>query len=278
MCEILKVSTSGYYAFLKRQTQEETDRQKRDREIIERIHFHFFDNMRCYGSPRIHTLLQREGYEISERTVGKRMQKYGLKASSALFKTPTTDSDHDRPVYGNHLNRNTDVQRSNQVWLTDITYIYTDQGFLYLNPILDLFGRKIISHRIYDHLKTSLCLNTLREAIALRQPPVGLIHHSDRGGQYCSRAYTDELNRIGAVISMSRKATPQDNACMESFFASLKKEFIYHRRFKTKEEAIRAINEYIEFYNFKRLHSSLGYMTPHQYEMSHESSQSLGLN
>lgn len=273
MCAVLDVSTSGYYAYIKRADQEETEKQRQDREIAERIHFHFIDNMGCYGSPRIHFLLRQEGYKVSERTVGKRMRQFGLKASSALFKTPTTDSDHDRPVYDNHLDRQFDVQRPNQVWITDITYIYTDEGFLYLNPIIDLCGRRVITHRIYDHLKTELCLNTLREAITIREPAPGLIHHSDRGAQYCSKSYTEELRRIGAVISMSRRATPHDNACMESFFATLKKEFVYHQRFKTKEEAILAINAYIDYYNTRRLHSTLGYMSPIEFEMSHTLSQ-----
>lgn len=273
MCKALSVSASGYHDFIKRQNGEESDKKRLDREIVERIHFHFFDNYRCYGSPRIHRLLLDEGYKISERTVGKRMKTLGLRASSALFKTPTTDSDHDRPVYEDLLRQNFEVSGPNQVWVTDITYIATDEGFLYVNIILDLYGRKLISHRAYDHMKTALCLNTLQEAIEVRQPPPGLIHHSDRGSQYCSRAYTDELKRIGARISMSRTATPYDNACSESFFASMKKEFVYHRKYKTKEEALVSINEYIYFYNNKRMHSSLGYLTPREFEMGRIASQ-----
>lgn len=273
MCEILDVSRSGYYEYLKRLEQGETDRERIYKKIDERIHFHFFDNYMCYGSPRIHQALLGEGICISERTVGKRMKRHGLRADGSIQSVPTTNSDHDLPVYENHLDRKFDVDAPDKVWVTDITYVRTDTGFLYLNAIMDLFGRKILSYRIYDHMKTELCLNALREAVILRQPTEGLVHHSDRGSQYCSNKYTSELKGIGAVISMSRKATPHDNACMESFFATLKKELVYRHKFKTKDEAITAIKGYIHFYNTKRKHSTLDYMTPNQKEMSYKLSQ-----
>src|SRR5699024_8829913 len=185
----------------------------------------------------------------------------------------TTDSNHGGNIYPNALNQEFEVGASNEVWATDITYIHTGEGFLFLNPIMDLYSRRIISFRIDDHMRQELSINTLKEAIALRQPKKGWIHHSDRGAQYCASKYVDILKESGATISMSRKAMPYDNACMESFFASLKKEFVYKQVFRTKEEAILGIRFYIKFYNEKRMHSSLDYLSPLEMELSYQTSQ-----
>lgn len=158
----------------------------------------------------------------------------------------------------------------NQAWATDITYIHTGEGFLYLNPVMDLFSRKIISYRIADHMRKELSLEALKEVIALRQPEDGWIHHSDRGAQYCATDYVETLVEAGATISMSRKGNPYDNACMESFFTSLKKEYLYKCVFETKAEAVLAIEFYIKFYNQKRIHSSIDYMNPNEKELVHQ--------
>lgn len=262
MCQVLGVSKSGYYAFVERLNREETEREKLNRLIDQRILFHYHDNLGCYGSPRIHNELVKEGITVSERKVSMRMSDLSLRALPSKLFVSTTDSDHDQPTYENHLDRNFQPEAPNQVWATDITYIHTGEGFVYLNPVMDLFSRRIISFRIKEHMETNLCLEALEEAIALRQPTEGLIHHSDRGSQYTSKAYVEALEEQKAVISMSRKGTPYDNACVESFFASLKKEYIYQHTFETKAEAIAAIQFYMKFYNHKRTHSTLGYLSP----------------
>lgn len=273
MCKVFGVSTSGYYAFMKRLDRKPTEREALNKKIDQRIQFHFHDHLGCYGSPRVHHELVKEGIPVSKRKVAKRMKELGLKAASARLFVSTTDSNHNRPTYENHLDRNFNPEAPNLVWVTDITYIHTGEGFVYLNPIIDLFSRRIISFRILDHMGTSLCLGALEEALALREPREGLIHHSDQGSQYTSNDYVNALEEQKAIISMSRKGTPYDNACAESFFASLKKEYIYQHAFETKREAMEAINFYIRFYNHKRTHSTLGYLSPIEKEKLYQKEQ-----
>jgi putative transposase len=274
MCKVLGVSTSGYYAWEKRQNQDETERDKWNRQLDERIKFHFYDNLTAFGSPRIHEkLVIHDNIKVSQKTVANRMRALGLFATKPRKYTNTTNSNHEKPVYPNELNRQFKPEAPNLVWVTDITYIHTGEGFIYLNPVLDLFSRRVISHAIDDCMDKSLPLRALREAIALRNPTEGWIHHSDRGSQYCSNDYIKELEEAKAKISMSKKATPFDNACAESFFASLKKEYLYKFAFATKAEAIAAVEFYIQFYNRKRIHSTLGYATPIEFELAYEEAQ-----
>jgi len=274
MCEVLGVSPSGYYTYVKRQGREETEREAFNRYLDERILFHFHDNYGFYGSPRIYKRLRKiDNIDVSQRKVTGRMKELNLYATPPKNFIYTTDSNHTNDIYPNELNQEFEVEAPNQVWATDITYIHTGEGFLYLNPIMDLYSRRIISYRLDDHMRQELCVNTLEEAITLRQPKEGWMHHSDRGAQYCANAYLDILKESGATISMSRKAMPYDNACMESFFASLKKEFIYKQVFQTKAEAVLAIEFYIKFYNEKRMHSSLDYLSPVEKEMSYQMGQ-----
>lgn len=271
MCKVLGVSTSGYYLYLTRQAREETEREKMNKHIDERIIFHFHDNLGTYGGPRIHRkLVDEDKLIVSEKKVSNRLRELGLRATPLPKYCQTTDSDHDKKIYKNILNRNFQPDAPNKAWVTDITYIHTGEGFIYLNPIMDLFSRRIISHAIDDSMKHTLPLDALKKAIQIRQPEEGWIHHSDRGSQYCSTNYIDELVEAKAEISMSRKATPYDNACMESFFASLKKEYLHKFVFQTKSEAIAAVNFYIEFYNRKRIHSTLNYASPMEYEKAYE--------
>ncbi|PLT27778.1 IS3 family transposase [Peribacillus deserti] len=173
----------------------------------------------------------------------------------------TTNSDHDMHVYPNLLNRQFDVKEPNQVWVSDITYIWTLEGWVYLASVMDLFSRKIVGCSMDSHMKKELPLDALKMAVMLRQPGKGLIHHSDRGSQYCSKDYTDQMEINHMQISMSKKGDPYDNACIESFHASLKKELVYRSRYTTRAEAIKAINDYIRsFYNERRRHSTLGYL------------------
>ncbi|MCH1627686.1 IS3 family transposase [Fredinandcohnia quinoae] len=274
MCKVLGVSTSGYYVWEKRQNQDETEKEKWKKYLDVRIKFYFNDNLGAYGSPRIHErLVERDKIKVSQKTVANRMKAMGLFATPPKKYINTTDSNHEKIVYTNELNREFRPDAPNKVWVTDITYIHTGEGFLYLNPVLDLFSRRVISYAIDDCMNRKLPLRALKEAIALRKPEEGLIHHSDRGSQYCSNDYIHELKEAKAVISMSRKATPYDNACAESFFASLKKEYLYKFVFRTKVEAIAAVEFYIQFYNRKRTHSTLGYATPMEYEVAYELAQ-----
>lgn len=274
MCEVMGVSTSGYYAWEKRQDQGETEREKWNRHLDERIQFHFYDNLTAYGSPRIHEkLVKQDNIKVSQKTVANRMKALGLFATKPRKYTNTTDSNHEKPVYPNELKRQFNPEAPNLVWVTDITYIHTGEGFIYLNPVLDLFSRRVVSYAIDDCMDKSLPLRALKEAIALRNPAEGLIHHSDRGSQYCSNDYIQELKDAKFVISMSKKATPFDNACAETFFASLKKEYLYKFAFATKAEAIAAVEFYIQFYNRKRIHSTLDYATPIEQELAYEEAQ-----
>lgn len=271
MCKVLDVSAAGYYRWKKCQQNGESEKQKFNRYLDERILFHFHDNLGTYGSPRIYRKLEKaDGIRVSEKKVANRMCELGLFAVPPKRYIHTTDSAHDKKVYKNELNRKFKPEKPNQSWVTDITYIHTGEGFLYLNPVLDLFSRKVISYAIGERMDHTLPLRALKQAIALRTPDEGWIHHSDRGSQYCSTKYIEELCNAKATISMSRKGTPYDNACIESFFASLKKEYIYKTVFRTKAEAIEAIQFYINFYNRKRMHSTLGYASPNEYEQAYE--------
>ena len=243
MCEVLGVSTSGYYAYMNRLGQEETEKEAFDSHLEERILFHFHDNLGTYGSPRIwRKLLKEDNIQVSEKKVANHMRALNLYATPPRKYIHTTDSNHAKLTFDNHLNQEFELEEPNQAWVTDITYVHTGEGFLYFNPVMDLYSRRIISYRMDDHMGYELCLNALKEAIALRQPKEGWMHHSDRGAQYCSNAYIQELEKAKATISMSRKATPYDNACMESFFASMKKEYLYKHVFATKYEAMLALS------------------------------------
>ncbi|MFG6120813.1 IS3 family transposase [Thalassobacillus sp. B23F22_16] len=275
MCEVLGVSTSGYYAYLHRLEQPETEREAFNRYLDERILFHYHDNHGCYGSPRIHKKIRDEdGLSVSVKKVTNRMRELELYAVPPKKFVATTDSKHANQTFPNHLKREFQPEAPNKVWATDITYIHTGEGFLYLNPVMDLYSRRIISFRIDDHMEQSLSLHALEEAISLREPEAGWIHHSDQGSQYCSRAYVKTLEEAQATISMSRKGTPYDNACVESFFASFKKEYLYKYVFPTKAEAILAVQFYIKFYNQKRMHSFLDDKSPIEKEKAYYSSQS----
>lgn len=267
MCRVLEVSRSGYYDWLKRKEVPFTLRQKKREENKQKIKQFFHESFGTYGAVRIHKDMEDAGIEISERTVGRYMQSLGLKAIPTEPYTVTTDSNHEDPIFEDLLQQNFEAEHPNQIWASDITYIWTPEGWVYLAATLDLCSRRAIGWYAADHLKKELTLNALNMAVATRQPEKDLIHHSDRGSQYASNAFREELKIIGAQGSMSRKGNPFDNACVESFFATLKKELIYRRTFKTKREVIQAINWYISaFYNEKRRHSKNDYLSPNQYE------------
>jgi len=264
---VLDVSRSGYYKWC-REKQNETSYQKRRKALLARITYLFLDSKRRYGSPKITTILRREGGRISERLVGKLMQENGLYSCvSKKFRVCTTDSNHNNPIAPNVLNQEFTATAPNQKWVADITYVPCREGRLYLASVLDLYTRKIVGWRLDDRMTTDLVSDALDMAYNTQKPKNGLLHHSDRGSQYTSEAYRKKLETYSMKVSMSRKGNCYDNACIESFHSVLKKEFIYCTKFRTKEQAHQEVFEYIElFYNRKRIHGSLGYLSPERFE------------
>jgi putative transposase len=270
MCNVLGVSTSGYYKWKSKHRHGETDREKRKNELKQKIKKSFHESLGTYGSPRIHDDLIEWGYTVSQKTVARYMHEMGLRATPVEKYVVTTDSNHDLPIYPNLLKRDFNVDSPNAVWVADITYVRTLEGWMYLASIMDLFSRKIVGWSLGDSMKKELPLEALKMAMASRRPPEGLIHHSDRGSQYCSKDYTEVLKEADIQISMSKKGDPYDNACIESFHATIKKELIYRFRFKNRTEASKAINYYISSrYNKRRKHSTLGYRSPNNFERNY---------
>jgi putative transposase len=256
----MEVSRSGYYKWKQAiPSQQELHKKK----VIERITYHFNDTLGRYGSPKITHMLSLEGLETCERTVGKYMKDLGLRSCvSKKFRVTTTDSNHDQPIAPNILNQKFATEKPNKVWVADITYIPCREGRLYLASILDLCTREIVGWRLGDRMTVDLVLGALDDAHKAKKPKKGLIHHSDRGSQYASADYREKLSTYKMTPSMSRKGNCYDNACIESFHSILKKEFVYCTTFKTKKQAYDEIFQYIEFfYNRKRIHSALGYLS-----------------
>jgi len=227
----------------------------------------YHNSRRTYGSPRIHQTLLREGYHMSKKRVERLMRETGIHAVAKKKYKATTDSKHSLPVAANYLNRNFSVDKLNQFWVADITYIYTQGSWLYLSTIMDLYSRKIVGWSMKNRITQDLVIEALNMAIKQRKPGRDLLLHSDRGSQYASYSYQVLLKRYGMVCSMSRKGNCWDNAVMESFYRTLKIELIYPEKYEMRIEAKRDILEYIEiFYNRERLHSSIGYNSPEKYE------------
>jgi putative transposase len=266
MCGVLDVSPAGYYAW---RSRPQSRRSAANRELLDHITRVHRDVRGRYGSPRIHVELKAQGRGVSRGRVERLMRRHGIRAIMARPRqVRTTDSRHDLPIAPNLLNRNFSAAAPNQIWLTDITYVETDQGWLYLAAVMDLYSRRIVGWAMDDHLRTELPLAALNMAISTRRPGANLIHHSDRGVQYASTDYRAALQTAGMKASMSRRADCYDNAPMESFFHTLKTEQIYHRQYATREQAKSDIFAYIEgFYNRTRRHSSIGYKTPIQIEL-----------
>jgi len=267
MCKVFEVSRSGFYKWVQ-EKDKETSYQKRRNALLARITWLFHDAKCRYGSPRITTLLRREGWTVSERLVGKIMQENNLRSCvTKKFRVNTTDSRDTRNPALNVLDQKFYTTAPNKVWMADITYIPCREGRLYLASIMDLYTRRIVGWKLADRMTTDLVMAAFDDAYASQKPAKGLLHHSDQGSQYASLEYRSRLMQCGIAASMSRKGNCYDNVCIESFHSVLKKEFIYCTRFKTKEQAQQEIFEYIElFYNRKRIHSSLGYISPVQFE------------
>jgi putative transposase len=263
LCRVIGASVSGFYAWL-RAVPSVQARAEAAAELRGHIGRVFAAGRRAYGSPRVHAELRRQGRRHSRRRVERLMREMGLQARPGRRRPPrTTDSRHDLPVAPNLLDRHFVADRPDTVWLADISYLPTDEGWLYLAAIEDLATREVVGWSMADHLRAELCTDALVMALQRRRPDPGLVHHSDRGVQYAAGPYRQVLKRHGIKQSMSRRGNCLDNAPMESFFASLKKEQVHHVRFRTREEAKAAVFEYVEiFYNRQRLHSALGYRTP----------------
>jgi len=264
MCRVLKVSRSGFCAWRTRPECEQATSRRRLIGIIKEVHE---ESKRSYGSPRVHRELIARGEICCENTVARYMRENDIAAKTKRKFKQTTDSNHSLPVAKNLLDRDFDQFEPNTVWVSDITYIPTREGWLYLATVLDLFGRKVVGWSMSDRINRHLVMDALTMAVKNRRPPPNLIHHSDRGSQYASHDFQDLLDEHDMICSMSRKGNCWDNAVAESFFRSLKTELVYHEDFATRDEARLAIFEYIEvFYNRIRRHSSLGYLSPADYE------------
>ena len=236
-------------------------------ELKQKIMEIYHKNRKRYGSPRIYQQLLREGYPIGRKRVARLMQELDIQAVARKKYKATTDSAHSKPVAENHLNRDFTPDKPNASWVADITYIWTKEGWLYLATIMELFSRKIIGWSLRDRLSKGLVIAALDMAVKQRNLSPDLVLHSDRGSQYASELYQLLLLKHGILCSTSGKGNCWDNAVMESFYRTLKVELIYQNKYETRREAQRDIFEYIEiFYNRERLHSSIGYCSPEEYE------------
>jgi transposase InsO family protein len=264
-CAVLGVSRAGYYAWRDRPVSARAARRER---IAGRIRVAHEANRRVYGSPRVHQVLLAEGERVCRNTVARIMRQIGIRArTKRKFVPRTTDSNHHRPVAPNLLERRFDAERPNQKWAVDITYVPTAEGWLYLAGVMDLCSRRIVGWSMADHMRSELVHDALAMAMARRQPPPGLLHHSDQGVQYASEDYQHLLDRHAMRPSMSGRGDCWDNAPKESFWSTIKTELIHHENYATREQARQSIFEYIEtFYNRTRLHSSLGYRSPEAFE------------
>ena len=265
MCRALEVSRSGYYAYKKRpKSRRRIDNEK----LLIEIKRIFLDNNSNYGSPRIWNELNSvEGNRCSENRVAKVMRVAGIMAIQKRKFRVTTNSKHNHPVWPNVLNRHFVVDRPNAVWVSDITYIWTFEGWLYLAAILDLFSRGIVGLAMDKTIADTLTTQAIRQAILRRNPSKGLVCHTDRGSQYAGNDFKAILAQNEFIGSMSKKGDCWDNAVAESFFHTLKVELIHRNKFKTRDEAKIKIFEYVEmYYNRKRAHSTLGYLSPFEYE------------
>jgi putative transposase len=266
LCVALNVTRSGYHAWAARRPGARARANAALWPLIEQAHV----ASRCtYGSPRVHRWLVQQGHDCGRHRIARLMRQAALRSQSRRRFRPLslTDSNHDLPIAPNRLRDLPPPVRRDAVWVADITYVNTAEGWLYVAGVVDRHTRRCVGWAMGESLATSLPLAALNMALAHRQPPAGLIHHSDRGVQYASESYRQRLTQARVVPSMSRRGNCYDNAAMESFWSSLKRELVYRRQFATREQARAAIFEWIEvFYNRTRLHSALGFQSPVDFE------------
>jgi putative transposase len=272
MAQALQLTRSGFYAWLKRK---DSVRKRADQALLERIKRVYYGSKSIYGSPRVTQQLHREGIGCGKNRVARLMRQNQLQSRKHRTYKVTTQSKHAYPVAYNLLNQNFVAKQPNTIWLSDISYIATDEGWLYLAGIKDLYTQKIVGWSMDKTMTKNLVMQALEMALSRQKPVEGLILHSDRGVQYACDAYQLLLKKHGIRCSMSRSGNPYDNAPMESFFSTLKTEWVYHHQYKTRSEAKSSIFEYIErFYNPHRLNSSIGYRTPCEFEFDYLSALS----
>jgi putative transposase len=267
LCRVLAVAPAGYYAWRRRPI---AARQVRAGVLIESIRQVHAQSRGVYGSPRVHRQLRRQGTSCCENTVAKLMKQHQIRSRiRRRFKVRTTDSNHRYPIAPNTLARNFARRRPDQAWAADITFIPTQQGWLFLCAVIDLCSRRIVGWSLSDHLRAAAAMDALKMALKERKPESGLLHHSDRGVQYACGEYRRLLQDHGLKSSMSRSGNCYDNAVMESFFKTLKVELVHHEHYLTHQQARQSLYEYIEiFYNRQRLHSALDYQSPCTYEQA----------
>jgi transposase InsO family protein len=265
LCLVLGVPRSSYYAWRARPP---SPRAVQNEVLRQKLAHLFVAHRKVYGSPRLAVCLQREGIPCSRNRVARHLRALQLKArQKRAFRPKTTDAHHDQPIAANRLAQTAPPKSANRVWVSDITYVFTTQGWLYLAAVMDLYSRKIVGWASSASLEAHLVQAALQQALASRRPAPGLLHHSDRGSQYASRSYRRLLKTCQIRPSMSAQGHCYDNAAMESFWSTLKTEWLHQQTFSTRQQAHSAIFDYIEtFYNPKRLHSALGYHSPVDFE------------
>lgn len=264
MCRVLEVSPSGYYAWRSRSGSRRSREDRRLKVLIRALHR---QSRQSYGAPRIHLDLVEQGERCGRHRVARLMREAGLQGARRRRYRATTDSQHTYPVAPNHLAQRFTVSRTDKVWLADLTYLPTREGWLYLAAVMDLASRRIVGWSTSERIDQKLVLEALDRALVTRRPAPGLLHHSDRGAQYAAHRYQRRLVAAGLVSSMSRKGNCYDNAPMESWFATLKIEYLKGRTLASRALAQSELFDYIErFYNRQRRHTKLGYLSPAQWE------------
>jgi transposase InsO family protein len=263
MCRALKVSKSGYFAW---RHGPESGRRLEDRALTARIKAIHAEHKGRYGSPRVHRDLRFQGIGVGKKRVERLMREAGISARPPRRFVVTSDSNHDLPIARDFIRQDFSATAPDQRWVTDITYIPTAEGWLFLAAIMDLYSRRIVGYALQATMDRSLVLGALNRAIELRRPAPGLIHHSDRGVQYAAHVYRQALAGHGIVPSMSRRACCYDNAAMESFFHTLKVELVHRQQYQTRSQAAEDIIGYLAYYNVHRRHSAIGYLTPVAFE------------
>jgi len=268
LCHVLSVSRAGYYAWRSRRPSRRWHEDERLKVAILAAHKR---TRQTYGARRLQPELASDGHMAGRDRISRLRKELGLRCKQRRKFRVTTDSNHKLPVVENKVGRNFCATGPDQLWLADITYLPTDEGWVYLAGIKDMFTRRIVGHSMADRMGTELVRGALEKALRSRKPSAGMVHHSDRGSQYCAADYRKALKRHGIGVSMSRRGDCYDNAPMESFWGSLKSELVNHKRWSTRDEVKSAVVEYIEiFYNRQRRHSALGYLAPAVFARKHE--------
>lgn len=264
LCRTLDVSPSGYYSWLKRP---DSPRQKEEARLVIEIKAAHKRTRETYGPERLQTDLAKHGVQVGVHRIKRIRKEHGIRCKQVKKFKATTNSNHSLPVAENLLEQNFAAEAPNQVWVTDITYIPTGEGWLYLAGHKDLFTGEVVGYAMGERMTKNLVSQSLFRAVSTKRPAAGLIHHSDRGSQYCALEYQKLLKQFGMKASMSRRGNCYDNAPIESFWGMLKNELVHHRRYATRREAMQEITEYIEiFYNRQRRQKRLGYLSPAAYE------------